>query len=250
MKRCILKVVFLFAFIIVSKSQNAQVIDSQKFIEVTGQAEIAFIPDQIIYSITINDDPYTDIDEHLLGNQRALQALIKSRNEARSTQIWEILKSEGINENEVVKSKNFNFSHQAYSEYDSKSFVIKISPFSKFQKIVEKLKETNICSGRIVEVQGNKIQELEDKVKILSIENATQKAEKWTSAANSKVGKVLQIKDIEQSSNNVVSNIDKEAVAYSLYGQETYFVKGHIETTKNGEFVVKQSIIVRFSIEN
>ena len=226
MKRCILKVVFLFAFIIVSKSQNAQVIDSQKFIEVTGQAEIAFIPDQIIYSITIYDDPYTDVDEHLMGNARALQALMKSRNEARSTQIWEILKSEGINEDEVVKSKNFNFSHQAYSEFEAKSIVIKITPFSKFQKIVEKLKETNICSGRIIDIQSNKIQELEDKVKILSLENATKKAEKWTLAANSKVGKVLQIKEVGQPFDNMVSSSEKgEAVLIRLIAKKPISLK-------------------------
>ena len=251
MKKWILKVVFLLVILTNAKGQNTQVVDNQKYIEVAGEGEIAFVPDQITYSITINDDAYTDVDEHLMGNQKALQALIKSRNEARSAQIWDILKSEGINENQVVKSLNFNFSNQVYAEYEAKSFVIKINSFSKFQKIVDKLKETNICSGRIVDVQSNKIPELEDKVKILSLENATKKAEKWTLAANSKVGKVLQIKEIRLAFDNVVANSEKEeAATYPPYGQETFFVKGNLQTTKNGEFVVKQSIIVRFSIEN
>lgn len=250
MKKWILKVVFLLVILTNAKGQNTQVVDNQKFIEVTGHAELAFVPDQIMYLITITIEP---TEEDLAYMKSALHSgnIFRSKIDAKYFQVWEILKSEGIDENALVKNRSYNFNKHSDTYYEGKEFALKINNFSKFQKVVEKLIAADICNGQVIDVKSNKIQELEDKVKILAIEDAKRKADKMASAANSRVGNAWQIKEAKQPFENALGKgVQGEGNAYTPYSTETYFVMDNIESTKNGEFVVKQSFIVRFLLEN
>ncbi len=250
MKKCILKVVFLLILVVNGKSQNTQVIDNQKFIEVTGHAELAFVPDQIMYLITLNIEP---TEEDMAYMKSALHSgnIFKSKIDAKYLQVWEILKSEGIDENALVKNRNYNFIKHSDTYYEGKEFALKINNFSKFQKAVEKLIAADMCTGQIIDVKSNKIQELEDKVRILAIEDAKRKADKMATAANSRVGNAWQIKEGKLPFENAVGKgVQGEGNPYPPYSGEINFVKDNIETTKNGEFIVKQSVIIRFLLEN
>ncbi len=256
MRAVILTLNLLLLAFLTAKTQNAPVPDSQKFIEVTGNGEVEYIPDHIKYSITVSDeanDTYSgDLDDRSEWKIREFQALMKKRNEQRYLKIWEILKAQGIDENAIVKDEKYDFITKNETEFEHKIFIVGFDNFAKFKQIVASLKAANICSGQIIDVQSIKIKELEDKAQWLSIANAKQKAEKIAAAVNSKLGKVLQIKDAKQPLEDLGGK-GNGWTAYPSIRQElhdTYFIAGNVDLTDNGKFVLRQAITIRFSLEN
>ena len=255
MKTLILNALLLMISLTTIKSQNNQDTDNQKFIEVTGKAELEFIADQFKYSITI----LNDYDEGIIANNtkklKEYQERINKEAEQKYSKIWEILKSEGIDESLIVTDEKYNFISKKSTDLSNKTFVIKIVGFEKFQQIVAKLKKSNLCNGQIIEAKSLNIAELEDKTKILAIEDAKKQAEKLALAVNSKLGKILQVKEPKQPFEDLLgNNAAKQGwTAYpplTLAMQDTFFVMGNVEISDNGKFVLKQAITVRFSLEN
>lgn len=246
----------LFVIIIsTANSQNAPTPDNLKYIEVTGSGEVEYIPDQIKYSITVSDeanDVYSgDLDDRSEWKIREFQELLKKRNEQRYLKIWEILKSEGINEQAVVKDEKYDFVTKNETEFDHKIFTVSFDNFVKFKQTVAKLKAANICSGQIIDAQSLKIKDLEDTAQMLSIAHAKQKAEKLAAAVNSKLGKVLQIKEAKQSFEDLIGK--GGWTAYPPLRQElhnTYLISGSLDLTENGKFVLRQAITIRYLLEN
>ena len=252
MRTTILTLSLLIMAFSAANSQNT----TAPFIEVTGSGEVEYIPDLIKYSITVSDesnDTYMgDLDDRSEWKMREFQELLKKRNEQRYLKIWEILKAEGIDEKAVVKDEKYDFMAKNETEFEHKIFIVRFDNFVKFKQTVAKLKAANVCSGQIIGVQSSKIKDLEDTAQLLSIANAKQKAEKLAAAVNSKLGKVLQIKDARQPFEDVGGK-GNGWTAYPPLRQElhdTYMISGNVDLTDNGKFVLHQAITIRYSLEN
>lgn len=205
--------IILFTFI--SLSLNAQnAISNNKYIDVTGSAELEIQPDELELKFTLA--------EYMEGNTKIKLDIIE-------TKFSEILKKNNIDYKEGTLGDSDSYYWWYWWTYyrnpiSSKSVNIKISNKTDFLKLVKDLNQKWMQSIQIVKSSNKDVQKYRKDVKKEAVKAAKEKAQYLLETLDEEIGGVILIEEIQEKDNywnsnrnsisNVVvaSNNDDEAI--------------------------------------
>jgi len=172
---------------LVACSQDAK----NKFIEVTGSAEMEVVPDQVELEIVLISP----------GNSK--QAI-----ENMDKEISEALKNNGIPESALmfveISNPYYWYYHWWWEKnyYDSKTYQLKLDCNKYNLDFIKDIKPEHINNIRIVKSTHSKITEYRSDVKVNAIIAAKEKAELLLKSIGGELGEILEIIEIVEPANS------------------------------------------------
>lgn len=166
----------------------------QRKIEVTGNAEMEVIPDEIYVNITVQE--YTE-------NKKKVDI-----NEIRKDFLEACSKAGIAKENISIQGMNGYNNNGWYWQRKKKSpdfmasstFVIKFSSGEQIEKLMSLLDDKSTQHMYISSTSHSKMNDLKKQVKVKALQDAQSKAQYLCEAIGEKAGKVLLIKEVEGNS--------------------------------------------------
>ena len=235
-----MKKIILIAFVVFSISSFAQIGEKnfidQNYIEVTGNAEMEIIPDEIYLKIVVNEKDFKGKED--------LQKLEKSMIQA--------LSKIGIDVSEQLTIRDMASNFQKYwlkgTEINSvKEYQLKVESANTAGQVIRDLETLGLSNISVEKIDHSKIQEFKTEVKVMAIKAAKEKAVSLTGAIDQKIGKAIYIQ--EQNYNTFqgkAAGISNIAVRGYGYSDEMELKQPDIEFEK---IKLEYSILVRFEIE-
>ncbi|MCG6187178.1 SIMPL domain-containing protein [Maribellus maritimus] len=238
-----MKKIILIAFVVFSISSFAQpgeknFID-QNYIEVTGNAEMEIVPDEIYLKIVVNEKDFKGKED--------LQKLEKSMIQA--------LSKIGIDVSEQLTIRDMASNFQKYwlkgTEINSvKEYQLKVESANTAGQVIRDLETLGLSNISVEKIDHSKIQEFKTEVKVMAIKAAKEKAVSLTGAIDQKIGKAIYIQEqnnhIYNALQGKVAGISNIAVRGYGYSDEMELKQPDIEFEK---IKLEYSILVRFEIE-
>ncbi len=242
----ILITALLILFFNIAKAQNNE---SKKektpFIEVTGVAEKEIIPDEIFISITLSEK---------LKNKSKISIEEQEENLKKSIKTLGIELSNLYLSNTKANYEKYFFRQNVLTK---KEYTLKVSNANTVGKVFLEFDKIDIDDAIVSKVSHSKIDSFRKEVKIMAIKAAKDKADYLLSAIGEKLGKALQINEIEikpSSNNNQESNIlanmsggvyKRKDALYWLNPMD-YNEKNELEFQK---IKIKSAIYLKYSIK-
>jgi hypothetical protein len=194
--------------------------ETPKKIEVTGSAEMEFVPDEIFMTFTLK--------EYLDASRK------KVKLETIKTDFLVLCKTAGIPDSNISISSYSGNERWDYWWYykrrkdpdfmSSISYTIKVSSPEYLDKIVNDLNENAVENFNIAKTSHSNIEQLRKEVKTKALKAAKYKAEYLAESIGEEIGEALLIQEIENSNRNYYgSNYSNEISQTSmiLEGEET-----------------------------
>ncbi len=191
MKKLILLITSVFCFQL-ANAQNSFV-DTRKFIEVNGSAEMSLQPDEIDLEITI---------------QEFDRAGKKVKLDDVNNDFIKLLKTNKINTEdlEFVSSTDdyywWYWWWHRYDQYQTKTIVIKLTPQTNILKLVEDLHTKWVQNIRIARSSHSKLREYRKQVKAEAAKAAKEKATYLLESLDEELGNVLSVEEVPDVTNN------------------------------------------------
>lgn len=184
MKKVYLFLMLVFAAGIVSAQQAVNPLESTPYIEVTGEAELEIVPDEIYLSFTLQ--------ERYDGRDKSdLNALEKKLKKALSAAGFEL-------ENLTVANASSDFVDVRRRKQDvlaSKNYQMKISNTTELVAVWDILDEVEAENATIARVDHSQMEQFKKQVKIDAVKNAKEKADYLLGALDENTGSVLFIQE-------------------------------------------------------
>lgn len=226
------KILFIILLITgISSVANAQQQEEKRhYIEVTGDAELKIIPDEIYLSIALNEKNTKD--------RRSLDELERD--------VIEVLRKLNIpTENLSISGANSDMERAFWTGkkiYARKSYILKLTKANDIGQVLRELENKGISNVDLARVDNSQMEKYRKEVKIMAMKAAKEKAEYLLNAIGEKAGKPFLIQErnyspFYQNRSNIMmmkSNSTEENVNYNLEFQE---------------MVLKYEIFARFEIE-
>jgi len=213
---------------------------TQKFITVTGTAEMEVVPDEIYFRVTLRE-------------------FIKDKNKVLIDSLEKEL-SKAVAASGVPK-ENFMI-EQVYGErwrrkktkiaelYSSKVYIIKVSEPSKMDDILDKVNAESIESVEIKNFSHSKIQEYKKQLKIEAIKVAKTKAGYLLDAIGEQLGGALEVTEndasytpyyhVAQYSNSRLGSVERASYSDSDYADQSIgFQKIKLKFQVTVKFAIK-----------
>ena len=172
----------------------AQMLDTRRKIEVTGNAEMEIVPD-IIY-VTIS------LQEYFNGNKKAAD-INELEKQLQNAVIKAGIPKENLMVNNVSsynnvweKKKNPNF-------VASKQYRLKLTDISKFNEIIAPIDPKAIKFTNVESYEHSKITELKKDLRKKALQAAREKATYLAESLDDKVGDALEINVIDNDNNPI-----------------------------------------------
>jgi uncharacterized protein len=187
MKKILFFVIAVFAFYNSASAQidpNVAFLNTRK-IEVSGSAEMEIVPDEIYYTISLQEykgDKKVEIET--LEKQ-----LVKSVAEAGiAKENLQIENMQGYKWN-TERKKNQDF-------FASKQYVLKLNNLYKINEILSGVDSKGVQYTTISRYSHSKIEQYRKDIKIKALQAAKEKASYLLASINEQVGEVLQIQEV------------------------------------------------------
>ena len=198
--------------------------DSKPYIEVVGTAQTEVVPDRIYLSILLSEKTENNNDFSIQIQEEQLKKLVRT-NDIENKYLY---LSEATSE--VIRDKKKEKGIKLTREY-----ILILKNADKVTKVFQELTDLNIKEVSVKKTEYSEIEKVQKEVRENAIKVAKEKAEYLLSAIGEKIGKPLEIKEIEDKfsakSNSIVEATDDE--------QSTSFEK----------IVVKFSYYIKYSIK-
>lgn len=221
-----MKKIALLVFVFVSSLANAQVIQQQPQINVSGEGKVMVMPDQAVVTIGV-------------VNTGADAAEVKKKNDETIAAVVKYLKSIKMPESDyqtqrVNLHRNYDYTKKKYSYVASQSMSITLKDISKYDSMMMGLMDAGINDIQGVEFKTSKLSQHESEARVKAIENARQKANDYAGALGVKVGAPLLVTDNSQPyyPMPVRTMMYKDAMAESAAPEQTLAI-GEITITAN-----------------
>jgi len=199
------RVTLIIAFIYLAFNANAIEVRTElnRIITVTGSAEIVIPPDEIELEITLTEN----------NSWKSLSKI--------ELAFMKLLFGNDIEKDRVVfNSTNSSFYwyywwHHRRDSRKSKKIILKLDAKTNFMKLVRDLDKEYVTSIRITKTSNKDLQKFRREVKIEAIKAAKTKAKYLLEAVDEKVGRLMQVDELQvidnnqywgQQNRNVVSN--------------------------------------------
>lgn len=197
--------------------------DSKPYIEVVGTAQTEVVPDRIYLTILLSEKTENNNDFSIQIQEEQLKKLVRT-NDIENKYLY---LSEATSE--VIRDKKKEKGIKLTREY-----ILILKNADKVTKVFQELTDLNIKEVSVKKTEYSEIEKVQKEVRENAIKVAKEKAEYLLSAIGEKIGKPLEIKEIEDKfsakSNSIVEATDDE--------QSTSFEK----------IVVKFSYYIKYSI--
>jgi len=183
------RVTLIIAFIYLAFNANATT-ELNRIITVTGSAEIVIPPDEIELEITLTEN----------NSWKSLSKI--------ELAFMKLLFGNDIEKDRVVfNSANSSFYwyywwHHRHDSRKSKKIVLKLDAKTNFMKLVRDLDKEYVTSIRITKTSNKDLQKFRREVKIEAIKAAKAKAKYLLEAVDEKVGRLIQVDELQVIDNN------------------------------------------------
>jgi uncharacterized protein YggE len=164
----------------------AQNIETLPYIEVTGNAKMEVVPNQIYIQIIIR--PYTD------GSFKVSIA----EQESKMKNMFKIAGIDVSSLNTEVENVNFvSYSKKAKENINEKKYYLTVSSLNQLTSAYHVLNDLNIKDVRVTSASHSNIDNLKQEVKALAVQDAKAQACAIFGAFGNKISRPLFIKDNE-----------------------------------------------------
>jgi len=184
-----------FSAVVISYAGEDNKTGTQKKIEVTGSAEMEFVPNEIYMTFTLKE--YLDASKK------------KVKLEGIKTNFISLCKATGVADSNISISSYTGNERWDYSWYkrrkkepdfmSSISYTVKVSSPEKLDKIVAGLNENAIDNFHITKVSHSDIEQLRKEVKINALIASKNKADYLAKSIGEELGEALLIQEIDNS---------------------------------------------------
>ncbi len=248
------KIVASFYFLLfILFTGNAQSLNNQKFIEITGYGITAVEPDVIYYNISLPNSKTEPSEDKELAKEDSVDVTVERKinedNNLKWIKIREILGQQKLTEEGDPDAKNYTIGNkQNIFNYTSGStdeeITVKVPILKKLDVLVKQLKTVKGCKGSINKIDNSNLIALREETLMKALTNAKDKAVKIAAKMNVKLGKVIQINE-QPPLNSLIAGVVKEMSGIGLNPSSL------LNKTKNnnGKMSLTESIVVRFAIE-
>ena len=179
-----MKTLIIILLTIVATSAFAQQIDTRKFIEVTGSAEMNIQPDEVKLEIVIGDNKKVGAKK-LDDVEKEFKAILSKNN----------INPESI---EFDRASNWYWWQYWRNRNQLNSMTVKVTLGSKTDilKLVKDLNKDWVSHIAIVDTDHKDLQRFRKDVKIQAIKAAKEKANYLLESVGEKIGSVLSVEEI------------------------------------------------------
>lgn len=173
-----------------SQPMAGQTQDGVCYIDVTGQADIEIVPDEIHYIIEIKEY----FEEEFDGKSKPEDYKTKVPISTIEANLRHALEAAGVPDDSVrVQQVGDYWRVRGLDLLVSKRYDVTLNDFSKIDEIISHLDTRGVNTMYIGEMKNKQLPELIDKGKAAALRDARRKAEYMTEALGVKVGRVLSI---------------------------------------------------------
>lgn len=206
----------------------------QNYIEVTGQAEMEVVPNEIYLQILINEKDYK-------GKQE-VQQLEKSMID-KLTEI-------GIDVSKQLVIKDMASNFQKYwlrgAETNSiKEYQLKVTDAKTAGRVIQELEALGISNISIEKVDHSEIEKLKTEVKVNAVKAAKEKAVALTNAVSQNIGRAIYIQEI----NNQIYRAQMSSVSNMVVRDVAKMEADQQPDIEFEKIKLEYSILVRFAME-
>ncbi|WAC11146.1 SIMPL domain-containing protein [Dyadobacter pollutisoli] len=163
-------------------------------IEVAGFAEMEIVPDEIYFNISLREyfeDEKNQKDKVIISTLE--KQLIKAIADAG-------LPKESLSVSGVGGYQNYTDKKKKPATFlESKQYELKVSSAEKLDGILSKVESRGIQYANVSRVDHSKREELKKQVKIDALKAAKEKATYLVASLDEKLGKVLEIKELDEN---------------------------------------------------
>lgn len=163
-------------------------------IEVAGFAEMEVVPDEIYFNISLREFFQDEKNQKDKVNISTLEKqLIKAVADAGLPKEALSISGVGGYQNYVDKKK------KPTTFLEAKQYELKVSSAEKLDGILSKVESRGVQYANVARVDHSKREEFKKQVKIDALKAAKVKAEYLVAALDQKLGKVLEIKELDEN---------------------------------------------------
>jgi uncharacterized protein YggE len=185
---------FVFAFLALSVS--AQMNDEVRFIEVQGKSELEIEPDEIVFSIGIEE--YWE--EEFEKNKEFEDYKTKVPLAEIEDKLIKNLRKAGIPKKDIrVKNLGNYWRHRGKEFLYSKQLEVTITDFEKMNTFTQLSDARGIKFMNISELNHSNMEEYKKQVKTEALKNARSKAEWMLQSLDEELGEVISIVEMHES---------------------------------------------------
>ncbi len=215
--------------ILISCNRRDNKTELPKKIEVTGSAEMEFVPNEIYMTFTLK--------EYLNASRK------KVKLESIKTEFLALCKEAGIADSNISISSytgnerwDYYWYRRRKSEPDfmgSISYIIKVSSPDKLDNIVENLNEKAIENFNINKTSHSDIEQLRKEVKTKALIASKAKANYLAKSIGEELGEALLIKEVENNYNNYYGYYSNEYSNSNMVSQTAMNIEGNNSSAPN-----------------
>ena len=221
------------ALVALSAPASAQQTPPQPTINVTGQAELRVVPDEVMFRLEVlrRDKNVITAKEQTDETVRQVLALARRHGvEEQNVQTSHI--SVEPEYEEVDHDKNDNTpDRRVFVGYDvSKTVVVRLRDLTKFEPLLSDILGAGVTSVRQVEFRTTELRRHKDRARAMAIKAAQEKAVALTREVGQTIGKAVTItEDDPDNARNFASNSNTVITgSYSSQEEEAAFAPGMI----------------------
>lgn len=175
--------------------------DNNKFIEVTGSAEMEVQPDEIVFTIKYSEYWKEEFEKGKVYTDYVTKISI----EEIENSVFAELKSVGITKEQMILSDATSSSiwvSEGKGFRKSKTISIILKDFGKVNEIMYTVKTKGVNYMSISELKNKDITNFRKQVKIEAIKAAKEKANYLLQSVGENIGKLLTVVELDNSNNN------------------------------------------------
>ena len=188
MKSLIVAILIFSSFVL--SAQNSQ---TERIIEVRGSAEMEIQPDEIKYIITIEEYWKEEFEKRKEFKDYKTKVPLAEIEDG----LIKNLRKVGIPKEDITVQNMGNYYRYRGKEFlYSKQLILRITDFSKINKLTEIANAKGIKQMRIGELNHTKIDDFKKQIKINALKDAKEKAEYLVESINEELGEVVSITEI------------------------------------------------------
>ncbi len=204
MASCLILLFFVLLNSHVQAQQRTNPLESTPYIEVTGEAEMEVVPDEIFLRFTLKER-YDGRDKTSLDEleKKLKQLLVKNNFRMENLSLAD------------ANADYITIKRQKKDVLQSKDFVLKISTTSELTNVWNIMDEVDAQNAYVSRVDHSRMEELKKEVKIAAVKNAKEKASYLLNAAGEKTGRLLFLQERESYNPVLMTKSQRGVAAFS-----------------------------------
>jgi len=184
--RTLIILMVAFSMNLAAQTTALNPLESTPYIEVTGEGEMEFAPDEIFISFTLKERMEGKTKITIEEQEKELKQKLQKMN----IDLKNLTVADASADYTIIKRKQKDV-------IASKDFILKVDKVSVLDQVFGILDEVKVFDADIYKTSHSKIEEYRKKVKIMAIKAAKEKASYLLEAIGEKVGKPLYIVERE-----------------------------------------------------